>query len=202
MNCSSYDIHKTWHITIPTVFTLLRIALTPFIVYAMVHQRWALAFYLFLGASLTDIIDGSLARWWNARSFLGACLDVLADKLLLLSCFTTLACIQISYLHIPQWFVLFILCKELTLIVGSLILYMLKGSLEIKPTKLGKITTFVQICFIIWFFFCYFFKWLPLKTYSIMLCLLITLMIVSLLQYISIGIHYFFAKNNAKGKNE
>ena len=199
---SHNDFHNQWRITIPTVFTLARIALTPVIVYYMVQQQWQKAFYLFLIAALTDVVDGALARLWNARTFLGGCLDALADKFLLISCFATLAFVQTPLFTVPRWFVILILFKELILILGSFAIYCFKGSVEIKPTFLGKATTFVQICFIIWFFACYFFQWLPIKTYSFMLTVLIVLIIASLIQYVVIGSSFIIKRNNNGDKNE
>ncbi len=187
-------------ITIPTLFTLGRIFLTPVIVYSMAQQLWQKAFLLFIIAALTDIIDGALARLWNARTFVGACLDAFADKFLLVSCFATLAFIKTPVFAVPYWFVLLILLKELILIAGSCIIYGVKGTVQIKPTMLGKATTFIQICFIIWFFVCYFFHWFPLKTYNFLLFLLIALTIASLVQYIIIGTN--FVLKNIGIKNE
>lgn len=195
MNYSSPNDNQ-WRITIPTLFTIARICITPLIIYSMVQQQWPQAFYLFLSAALSDIIDGALARLWNVRTFLGGCLDALADKFLLVSSFATLAFIKTPLFTIPQWFVLLILFKELVLIIGALVIYCINGTLEIQPTFLGKGTTFVQICFIIWFFSCYFFQWLPLKTYSFMLGVLIVLIIASLLQYIFIGTTFVLKKRD------
>lgn len=192
MDSSLSSNHQNqWRITLPTVFTLGRIGMTPLIVYFMIQQQWQKAFFLFIVAACTDIIDGALARLCNSRTFLGASLDAFADKFLLVSCFATLAFIQTPLFIIPQWFVLLILCKELILIIGAGFIYYAKGSVEIKPTFLGKATTFVQICFIIWFFSCYFFQWLPIKTYSFLLMILICLITGSLMQYVIIGINYF-----------
>ena len=161
----------------------MRLFLVPCIVVTMVEQQWGISFYLFLVAACTDLIDGALARWWNVKTFLGACLDALADKLLLLSCFTTLAFINSPLFSIPRWFVSLVLMKELVMIVGSCLVYRLKGFLEIRPTVLGKMTTFVQICFIIWLFSCYFFNWMPVKTYFFMLGLLSILSGACLMHY-------------------
>lgn len=195
MDYSSENFNNQWRITIPTILTLGRIVLTPLIVYSMVNQQWQKAFYLFLVAAITDIIDGGLARLWNVRTFLGGCLDALADKFLLVSCFATLAFVQTPLFTIPRWFVLLILFKELILILGSFIIYRIKGTVEINPTLLGKGTTFVQICFIIWFFSCYFFQWLPMKTYNFFLTLLILLIVASLMQYVLIGSSYVLKKS-------
>lgn len=178
-------------ITLSTMLTLLRIALAPFIVCAMLYAHWGAAFVLFCIAALSDVLDGYLARWLDERTFLGACLDPIADKLLLLSCFFTLAFVHSPLFSIPLWFVLLVLLKELILVVGAIILYWIKGHIEIHPTVLGKTTTVVQMGFIIWLFACYFFNWIPVKTYYSMLGLVMLLVFASLAHYILIGIRQF-----------
>lgn len=177
-------------ITIATLCTLLRIVLIPFIVGAMVLQQWGIAFLLFLVSSVTDVLDGWLARLLHDQTLLGASLDPVADKLLLISCFTTLAFVQSPLFGIPLWFVVTIVCKELLLIAGVLVFWSVQGFVYIRPTRLAKLTTFVQVCFIIWLFACYFFHWLPIKTYWTMLGLLLSLTIVVFIQYAYIGWRY------------
>lgn len=174
-------------LTIPTIFTIGRMLLAPCIVVAMVLHHWGLAFWLFLIASLSDILDGSIARLSGDKTFLGACLDPLADKLLILSIFFTLAFAQSPLFSIPLWFVLLVLIKELIVLGGAFIILLLGGQLHIGPTWLGKITTLVQIIFILWLFACYFFHWLPIKTYYAMLGLVLIITLLSLLQYLCIG---------------
>ncbi len=175
-------------ITISTLFTILRIVLTPFIVAAMVWQAWGVAFVLFLIASLSDIVDGYLARTLKEKTFLGACLDPIADKFLILSCFFSLAFIQSPLFSIPLWFVLLVLIKELILVGGALLIFSIKGHIEIRPRLLGKLTTFVQMVFIVWLFACYFFKWVPIKTYYTMLGILLAMVFASLIEYTRIGL--------------
>lgn len=175
-------------ITLSTLLTLVRIALTPFIVASMIAHHWGIACTLFCIAACTDILDGNIARWLNEKTFLGACLDPIADKFLVLSCFFTLAFVQSPLFSIPLWFVWLVLCKELILIGGAIILYNIKGHIEMQPTVLGKTTTVMQMGFIIWLFACYFFSWIPVKTYYCMLGIVIVLVFSSLLHYIFIGI--------------
>jgi cardiolipin synthase len=176
-------------LTIPTILTISRIILVPFIVIAMIVHHWGFAFWFFVIAALTDTVDGSLARLSGEKTFLGTCLDPVADKLLILSCFFTLAFVQSPLFTIPLWFVLLVLTKELIVIGGALIILLLGGRLNICPTWLGKITTVAQISFIIWLFACYFFHWLPIKTYHSMLGIVILLTLLSLIQYVRIGFH-------------
>ena len=100
-------------ITIPTSITLMRIALVPFIVHS--HDFWGMdkCISVICVAALTDLVDGALARFLNQVTVFGGFLDPLADKVLLLSCFTTLAFIQFPALTIPFWFVLVVTLNEL-----------------------------------------------------------------------------------------
>lgn len=175
-------------LTLATGLTITRIALTPCIVYAMVQGMWTAAFILFITAALTDLFDGILARSLNQNTALGACLDPIADKIFLLSSFFTLAFVPSPLLDIPVWFVILVICKELLVIGGASILLMMGTGLTIQPTWLGKITTNVQIIFIIWLFLCYFFNWLPLKTYYFVLALVTICTAASFVQYARIGL--------------
>ncbi len=177
-------------ITVATMFTIGRILVVPFVVLAMVLGQWGAAFGLFLGAAVTDSVDGTIARYFDQKTFLGACLDPLADKLLLLSIFSTLAFINTPLFIIPQWFVALVLLKELLQITGAVILYYRKGHLEVSPTILGKATMLVQVIFICWLFACYFFNWMPVKTYHTMLGLMLVMIFVAFMQYVRIGIRY------------
>lgn len=181
-------------ITLSTMFTLGRIILTPFILIAMFKQHWGVACVLFIIASITDYLDGSVARWRGEKTFLGACLDPIADKFLILSCFFTLAFIDTPLFALPKWFFIIVLAKEIVLICGALFIYMTSGHLEVRPLLLGKLTTFVQICFIIWLFACYFFQWLPIKTYYTMLAILLILIIASFVQYCVMGLQWLQKK--------
>ncbi|HEX4068840.1 MAG TPA: CDP-alcohol phosphatidyltransferase family protein [Candidatus Babeliales bacterium] len=175
-------------ITIPTLFTLSRILLVPVIVGAMILGCWGAAFFFFVFACLTDVLDGLLARFLNEKTFLGACLDPIADKLLLISSFFTLAFISTPLFSVPRWFVLFVVSKELLQITGAFVIYYMRGYLNVQPTILGKTTTFIQMIFIMWLFACYFFCWVPIKTYYTMLGIMIFFIGSSFIQYAHIGL--------------
>lgn len=196
--CMKFNFHllrnlpaREKKITLPTYLTLLRILLVPCIVAAMVMHAWDAAFWLFMAAAASDVLDGLCARWFNERTFLGACLDPLADKLLTLAVFITLAFVQSPLFAIPRWFVVMVLLKELTLIAAAIIFYMVKGHITIAPTLLGKLAMMAQTLFIIWLFSCYFFHWVPIKTYYAMLAGVITIIFLSFVQYMRIGYQQF-----------
>jgi cardiolipin synthase (CMP-forming) len=167
-------------ITIATVLTISRIILVPIIVIAMVNSCWGLAFFLFV-----------FARLLREKTFLGAFLDPIADKLLLISCFATLAFISTPLFTVPYWFVCFVMFKEIIQCIGAVIIYHQRGYLDIKPTLLGKITTATQMIFIIWLFSCYFFCWMPIKTYYTMFSIMTVLISAAFIQYIWIGLNNF-----------
>lgn len=174
-------------ITFSTVLTLIRFLLIPFIVIAMIRADWHLAFVLFIIASITDVLDGWLARLLNQRTFLGAALDPLADKMMMIAVFATLSFVQSPLFTIPHWFVLLVLCKELIQISGAIFIYRAKGHLTIAPTWLGKSLGLVQTTFITWLFACYFFHWVPVKTYFVMLAAVTALVILTFIDYLRIG---------------
>lgn len=175
-------------ITISTGLTLSRILLTPVIIGTMIMGMWGCAFFLFSIAALTDLLDGLLARMLNQQTFLGACLDPIADKFLVVSIFTALAFVTTPLFSLPYWFLFFVLAKEVIQVAGAIIIYRRKGYLVVRPTLLGKLTMCLQIFFIVWLFACYFFGWMPLKTYSVMLGLVILFVGASFVQYGIIGV--------------
>ena len=185
-------------ITASTLLTIVRILLVPIIVGSMVTGWWEGACVLFAIASITDMFDGTLARWYNEQTLLGACLDPIADKLLLVSVFATLAFVHTPLFAIPQWFVGLVLMRELIIVGGSLGIWIYQGSLTINPTFLGKMTTLMQVIFIMWLFACYFFAWMPVKTYYVMFGLMLVMVISSLIQYICIGLRFLIPN---KGSN-
>jgi cardiolipin synthase len=195
INLKKFTLHIFQHlpetemrITIPTLFTLARIIVVPVIVGAMVMGWWGCAFSFFVFACLTDVIDGLLARFLNEKTFLGACLDPIADKLLLISCFFTLAFVSTPLFSVPRWFVFFVISKEMIQLAGASIIYAIRGHLNVQPTILGKTTTCIQMIFIMWLFACYFFCWVPMKTYYTMLGIMILFIGGSFMQYAHIGL--------------
>lgn len=195
INLSRFKLHifstlprSEKRITIPTLFTIARIVVVPIIVIAMIKACWGIAFCFFTLACITDLVDGFLARLLNAKTFLGACLDPVADKVLLLSCFSTLAFIKNPLFSVPRSFVLFVVSKEVLQLGGAIIIYLLRGHLDVKPTYLGKTTTCIQMFFIMWLFACYFFCWVPITTYFVMLGIMILFIGASFMQYARIGL--------------
>lgn len=182
-------------ITLSTGFTIIRIILVPFVVLTMISHQWGVAAALFIMAAVTDIIDGKLARMRNEITPLGASLDPVADKCLLLSTYFTLSFIESPLFIIPHWFVYMVLAKEFLQIGGVMGLFFLKKRPVIEATFLGKLTTVIQVAFIIWLFMCYFMHWLPVKTYYCALGFVLLLIGLSFIEYAKIGYRIFIGQS-------
>lgn len=174
-------------LTLSTVITLIRIAMVPFVVLSMTAHHWGTACLLFVIAGVTDALDGSLARWLNEQTFLGALLDPVADKLLVITTYVTLSFVDSPLFLIPHWFVYVVLSKELLQILGVISILALKGPIAVRPTRLAKTTMCVQSIFIVWLFLCYFMQWLPVKTYFTALGVVLVLVGACFVQYTLIG---------------
>ncbi len=174
-------------LTISTGFTILRIMLIPSIIGTMIHHQWGFACILFSIASLTDLLDGAFARLLDEHTLLGAYLDPIADKLLLLSCYSALAFVNSSLFTIPVWFVYVILIKELFLVFGTAYVCLVQRCITVKPTLLGKLTAVVQMCFIMSIIFCSWLYWLPNLLLHTFLWLVLALSLASCIQYSIIG---------------
>jgi len=175
-------------LTLATALTLTRILLIPFIVSFMTMQLWALAWILCAVAATTDAVDGYVARKFQEQTLLGAALDPIADKVLVISVLTTLSLIDHCPLHVPGWFVIFLIIKELLQVAGAMALAHHHGMLRIKPTPLAKITALIQMVFIIWLLACYNFGWLPLRTYYAVVATVFILQILVFAHYVYIGL--------------
>jgi cardiolipin synthase len=121
--------------------TMLRILLVPVFVALLVYRRPGAALVVFATAALTDLLDGYVARRQGLSSRLGAFLDPLADKLLLIASFATL-----TYLGVlPAWIMIVVVSRDAILMLGALLVHMVGGRIYPRPSLTGKLATFFQI---------------------------------------------------------
>ncbi len=127
--------------------TLIRIILVPFFVAAILYRQFTAAFVIFVICIATDALDGYIARIRNERTKLGMLLDPVADKTLLISAFVSLSMIEglPANLKFPAYVPLVVVSRDIFIIMGCIMIYLFKGHLDIRPTALGKITTFLQM---------------------------------------------------------
>jgi cardiolipin synthase len=117
-------------------------------------QRFA-AILIFLVASVSDGLDGYVARHYKQRSALGVILDPIADKGLLLSGIITLSITNWSefdpeYGRFPAWFPVLVITRDAVILVGAIVLHLLNGKVHVKPKWTGKVATVCQMCAIAW----------------------------------------------------
>lgn len=144
-------------LNLPNLVTLIRIALIPCFVAALLRYRetcdetfrwWAVA--AFAAAMASDAFDGMIARMRNQKTLLGSYLDPLADKLLLLAAVVILS-IQMGRLtKLPSWFPVLVISRDLLIALGSLLVHMLCGSLTPRPSAAGKGATTLQMVTVVW----------------------------------------------------
>ena len=128
-------------LTLPNVITLARLCAVPAVVWLVIQQRLDIAFLVFVGAGVSDAVDGWLARVRNARSHLGAILDPLADKALLVSVYVTLAIIGV----LPDWLAILVVFRDLLIVGGLLVLALMGVRPAIRPLFVSKLNTLMQI---------------------------------------------------------
>ncbi|SIT66407.1 cardiolipin synthase [Ectothiorhodosinus mongolicus] len=130
---------------IPNTITLARIALSVPIVLSLLGEEYALVLLLLLLAGLSDGLDGWLVRRYGWYTRLGGYLDPLADKILVLSTYLTVAYIGL----IPWWLVLLVMGREVVIVGGALLFRLLTRSLEMQPLFISKVNTFAQIVLVL-----------------------------------------------------
>lgn len=125
----------------PNLITLARLLSVPVAVYVTLRGYYAAAFWIFLVAGVSDAVDGVIAKHFNVRSAVGAYLDPLADKALLVAVYVTLG----SLGQIALWLVILIVFRDLLIIGGALLFQTLTSSLEMEPLFVSKVNTVCQI---------------------------------------------------------
>lgn len=126
---------------IPNIITLGRTLLVPIVYWLVIsgHDIWAFALFVTAGAS--DALDGYLARRFNMQTELGAHLDPLADKLLIVSIFIALGMRG----DIPSWLVITVVARDILILLGIMVASLLGRPVQIAPLQISKMTTVAQI---------------------------------------------------------
>src|SRR3989440_12493571 len=145
--------------------TILRILLIPFFVVQVLYYvkngnelHRLLAILSFAVAAIVDGVDGYIARRYNQRSELGAILDPLADKLLLVSGIVVLTFDRRPYLEsVPLWLTGTIIGRDLVILIGMVVIHTTVGKVKVRPRIPGKAATVLQMAIVIWILL----KWEP-----------------------------------------
>ncbi len=131
--------------TLPNFITTIRIILAPVFVIYLINDRFLPALIVFLMCAVSDGLDGMLARVLNQRSKLGAYLDPIADKLLLVAAFVTLSVRG----HLPAWLTVLVFSRDIMILLGVIVLSLNRMEFLVKPSPVSKVTTWLQFITIV-----------------------------------------------------
>lgn len=132
-------------IYIPNLLTLARIGLVPWLVVLLQEGQYGWSLAVFVIAGVSDALDGFIAKRFNAATQLGAILDPLADKALLVSAYVMLSVMQV----IPFWLMVVVVFRDIIIVGGYLVMVLFFGAVKMQPLKISKLNTFTQIAYIV-----------------------------------------------------
>jgi cardiolipin synthase len=128
-------------INIPNFITLGRVISVPVIFWLLVTRNYKIAFLLFVAAGISDAVDGYLAKKFDLRTELGAYLDPLADKLLIVSIYIALGVRE----ELPLWLVIAVVSRDILIVLAVLLAWLVNYPITIKPLAVSKANTASQI---------------------------------------------------------
>ncbi|MEJ2696315.1 MAG: CDP-alcohol phosphatidyltransferase family protein [Candidatus Sulfobium sp.] len=126
---------------VPNTLTILRIVIIPVFITAMIYGRYRYGLYLFVFAALTDMLDGLFARMTDQKTALGTFLDPLADKFLLVTSFIFFS----IYGWIPRWFTVAVISRDVIVVIGWFLLYLVTQNSRVEPVLLGKLSVALEL---------------------------------------------------------
>jgi cardiolipin synthase len=130
---------------LPNLISLMRLLLVPLTVWLILSEAYGWAFTTFLVAGISDGIDGFLARRFDWRTRLGAYLDPLADKALVVSVFVTLGLLKL----IPAWLVITVVSRDVLIVGAVLLSRLMDRPVRVTPLMVSKVNTVAQIVFLV-----------------------------------------------------
>src|SRR5213594_3205445 len=126
--------------------TILRIVFVPVFIILLVYHEVGWALGTFVLAGITDVLDGVIARRFGQKTSIGAVLDPLADKLLMTSSILILSLPQMEFHNtIPRWLMIIVICRDVFILLVSLIVVLMVGWRVFTPSPYGKTTTAMQV---------------------------------------------------------
>jgi cardiolipin synthase len=131
-------------VNLPNIISLGRLLSVPVAIYLILNDYMAAAFWLFIAAGISDGVDGYLAKTLGQSSTLGAYLDPIADKVLLVGVYLTLG--QAGYL--PTWLVIMVVFRDLIIVGGIVLLHITTNGVRMRPLLISKMNTAAQITLI------------------------------------------------------
>jgi len=130
-----------WFASLPNFITIGRLLLTPVAIVMVSEESWRAAFFIFVLAGVSDALDGWLAKTYSLQSELGAVLDPLADKALIVSVYVTLAIQGV----LPPWLAIMVVSRDLLIIGAVAVAWLVSRPFEVRPHPVSKATTLFQL---------------------------------------------------------
>ena len=117
--------------TLPNLITIGRLFLVPLVIVMIINERWQAAFVIFVAAGISDAIDGFIAKRFDMTSELGAYLDPVADKALIVSIYITLAMVG----AIPSWLVILVVSRDVMIVSAVILSWVMAKPVAIAPLR-------------------------------------------------------------------
>jgi cardiolipin synthase len=131
-------------LNLPNLITLARLICVPFAIWLIVEERYGAAFWVFVGAGVSDALDGYIAKNFDRRTRLGALLDPIADKALLAGVYVSLGAVGM----LPVWLVVLVVLRDALIVLGFLLINRTDAPKQFQPLFISKINTGVQIALV------------------------------------------------------
>lgn len=131
-------------VNIPNIITFIRIVIIPIFVSSLIYKKYDYALFLFMLAAISDTFDGLIARLTKQKTKLGAFLDPLADKSLLVTTFILFS----VYDWIPLWLTITVISRDVIVVLGWILLYLSAHITKIEPSLIGKLAIASQLILI------------------------------------------------------
>ncbi len=130
-------------VNLPNIITLGRILLVPIIIWAIASNQMTVAFVIFVAAGVSDAVDGFLAKRFNMTTEIGALLDPVADKALLVSIYVALG----IWGAMPRWLVILVVSRDFMIVGAVIVSWLLDNPVPMKPLMVSKLNTVAQVAF-------------------------------------------------------
>ncbi len=167
-------------LNLPNLITIGRILLVPVVIWAITAGEMRVAFLLFLLAGVSDAVDGFLAKRFGMTSELGANLDPLADKVLIVSIYIALGIAE----QIPRWIVILVVSRDILIVGGVMLAWFLGKPMRVKPVLVSKLNTVAQIVFACLVLAALAFRWRFELTENVLMAIVAALTLASVAFYV------------------
>ena len=127
-------------LNLPNLITLARLLSVPLAIWLILDERYGVAFWVFVGAGISDALDGYIAKRFDRRTRLGALLDPAADKALLTGVYVTLALTG----QLPAWLVFLVVLRDVLIVLGFAVIQTTAAPRQLGPLYISKVNTLVQ----------------------------------------------------------